>query len=297
MLRLCFLRIGDRHVAMQFAMVKGGSFYLLKIGYNAEFARCSPGILLLRESIAHAAESGLNTFEFLGHSESWIQVWTQRKRPCVSLHVYPDTLRGGTALLADMAAKLGGDLARRVRPLALKARGAVKACVMPLMKCAARNYIAGDTLNDAFRVKRRLTKHEISATIGFWDTECEHGREVADQYLQGLDRLAAEPDTDYLSLKLPSLRFSKELLYGLPMQAAISQAHDLGVPVRACGRLAWHPTKNSYGGVFIVGCEVRYSPNHLPRQSASNVDAPLESSPTDACWRCVRSRSCCCHLA
>ncbi len=211
MLRLCFLRIGDRHVAMQVAMVKGGGFYLLKIGYDAEFARCSPGILLLRESIAHAAESGLNTFEFLGLSESWIQVWTQRERPCVSLHVYPYTLRGGAALLADMAAKLGGDLARRVRPLALKARGAVKACVMPLMKCAARNYIAGDTLDDAFRVKWRLAKREISATIGFWDTEREHGREVADQYLQGLDTLAAEPDTDYLSIKLPSLRFSKEL--------------------------------------------------------------------------------------
>ncbi len=211
MLRLCFLRIGDCRVAMQVAMVKGGSFYLLKIGYDVEFARCSPGILLLRESIAHAAKSGLNTFEFLGISEPWIQVWTQHERPCVSLHVYPYTLRGGAALMADMAAKAYGDLARRVRPLALKARSAAKACVMPLMKRVARNYIAGDTFDDALRVKRRLAEREISATIGFWDTKREQGREVADQYLQGLDALAAETDSDYLSIKLPSLRFSKEL--------------------------------------------------------------------------------------
>ncbi len=212
MLRLCYLRIGGRRVAMQIAMVKGGGFWLLKIGYDIEFARCSPGILLLHDSIAHAAHNGLNTYEFLGLSESWIRVWAQHERPCVSLGVYPYTPRGGAALAADVAAKLGGEMARRVRLLALKARGAAKACVMPLMKWVARNYIAGDTLDDALRVKRRLAERGISATIGFWNTQRDPAREVADQYLQGLDALAAEPHTDYLSIKLPALCFSKKLV-------------------------------------------------------------------------------------
>ncbi len=212
MLRLCFLRIGDRRVAMQIAMVKNGGFWLLKIGYDAEFARCSPGILLLRDSIVHAAQSGLRTYEFLGLPESWIQVWAPHQRPCFSLHVYPYTPLGGTALAADVAGKLGGDLARRAQLLALNARRAAKVCVMPLMKRVARNYIAGDTLDEALRVKRQLTRRGMSATIGFWNTERDPVREVADQYLQGLGALAAGPDTDYLSIKLPALRFSKELL-------------------------------------------------------------------------------------
>ena len=223
-LRVCFLRIGDRRVAMQIAMVTGSGFWLLKIGYDAEFARCSPGVLLVCESIAHAAYSGLSTYEFLGLSEAWVKAWTQHERPCVSLRFYPHTPRGAAALAADVTAKLSGNLARRVRPLALKARAAVKACVMPLMKRVARNYIAGDTLDDALGVKRRLAERGISATIGFWNTDRDPVRAVADQYIQGLDALAAEPDTDYLSIKLPALRFSKEL-FGEVVERARSTGH------------------------------------------------------------------------
>ena len=54
-LRVCLLRIGDRIAAMQVAVETGGRFWLLKMGYDERFARCSPGSLLLLETIRHAA--------------------------------------------------------------------------------------------------------------------------------------------------------------------------------------------------------------------------------------------------
>ncbi len=219
MLRLCFLKIGDQRVAMQIAMVKGGGYCLLKIGYDADFARCSPGILLLRDTIAYAAECELDSYEFLGLSESWIQVWTQHERPCVSLRVYPYNLRGAAALTADVTVKAAGSFAARTRTLASKARNIAKACVMPLMKRVARNYIAGDTLDEALRVKQQLAERDISGTVGFWDLERQHGREVADQYLQGLDAMASDPETDYLSIKLPALSFSQDLFNEVAIRA------------------------------------------------------------------------------
>ncbi len=110
-LRLCFLRIDGQAVAMQLALETGGSFWLLKIGYDREFARCSPGTLLLVEAIRHSAEAGLRSFEFLGGEESWISVWTSNVRPCVSVVAYPIGLRGAAALARDALA-LGRDKVR-----------------------------------------------------------------------------------------------------------------------------------------------------------------------------------------
>jgi len=90
---------------------------------------------------------------------------------------------------------------------------------MPLIKRVARGYIAGDTLDDALRVQQRLAKRQISVTIGFWNSERDLPREAANQYLRGLEALADQPNGDYLSVKLPALRFSKELLAELVARA------------------------------------------------------------------------------
>jgi CelD/BcsL family acetyltransferase involved in cellulose biosynthesis len=100
-LRICFLRIGDRVAAMQLAVEHGDGFWLLKVGYDAHFAQCSPGMLLMRDTIRYAAEAGLRSYEFLGRAETWTEVWTQTEHPYVSLRVYPLGVRGLTALAAD----------------------------------------------------------------------------------------------------------------------------------------------------------------------------------------------------
>jgi len=102
-LRLCFLRIGAHAVAMQLAVEYGGAFWLLKIGYDESFARCSPGSQLLVETIRYAAARGLRSYEFLGTPAPWTRVWTLLERPCVSLWVYPAKIQGVTTLAMDAA--------------------------------------------------------------------------------------------------------------------------------------------------------------------------------------------------
>jgi len=100
-LRICFLRIGDRVAAMQLAVEQGGGFWLLKVGYDAQFSGCSPGLLLMRDTIRYAVEAGLTSYEFLGRAESWTKVWTETEHPYVSVRVYPIGVRGMAALAAD----------------------------------------------------------------------------------------------------------------------------------------------------------------------------------------------------
>lgn len=103
-LRLCFLRIGGQPAAMQIAVETAKRFWLLKIGYSQEFARCSPGTLLMTEAIRYAARSGLRTFEFLGVDEPWIRAWNPLMHRCLSVRAYPFSLRGAWAAARDVAA-------------------------------------------------------------------------------------------------------------------------------------------------------------------------------------------------
>ncbi len=100
-LRLCFMRIGGKLAATQIAVESGGRFWLLKVGYDEDFGRCSPGHLLMIETLRYAAERGLQTFEFLGSAEPWTSVWTTQVRPCLSVWAYPYNCRGLAAFTWD----------------------------------------------------------------------------------------------------------------------------------------------------------------------------------------------------
>lgn len=103
-LRLCFLWFGGKAAAMQLAVEAAGAFWLLKIAYDDQFARCSPGTLLMVETIRYAASRGLGAYEFLGSVESWTPIWTQHARPALSLRAYPASSHGVAALATDLAA-------------------------------------------------------------------------------------------------------------------------------------------------------------------------------------------------
>lgn len=101
-LRLCFLRIDGLAVAMQLAVECNDRFWLLKIGYDKQFARCSPGALLMLHTLSYAATRGLDSYEFLGRPEPWTHNWTQSLRPCVSLRAYPPGWRGSAAQIGAL---------------------------------------------------------------------------------------------------------------------------------------------------------------------------------------------------
>jgi CelD/BcsL family acetyltransferase involved in cellulose biosynthesis len=109
--RVNIMRIGGQPVAMQIASQSDGGYWLFKIGYDEAYARCSPGMLMLLESIRRAAQGGLESYEFLGKSAEWTAFWTETERPNCSLRYYPKSV-GGMAALARDGLELGWRRAR-----------------------------------------------------------------------------------------------------------------------------------------------------------------------------------------
>lgn len=104
-LRIGLLHVGGQTAAMQLSVVHAGALWVLKVGYDPQFQRASPGILLMVEQIKQAVAEKLHTYELLGTVEPWIQVWTERERECVSLRAYPASVRGIAALASDAGRK------------------------------------------------------------------------------------------------------------------------------------------------------------------------------------------------
>jgi CelD/BcsL family acetyltransferase involved in cellulose biosynthesis len=88
-LRVSFLRIDGRPAAMQLGIESGSSLWLLKIGYDEEFHRTSPGELLMLEAIRHAAKLRLRTVELLGAAGPWSRRWTRDERASVRTAFFP----------------------------------------------------------------------------------------------------------------------------------------------------------------------------------------------------------------
>jgi len=103
-LRLCFLRLNGEAIAMQLAVVHGGRWWVLKIGYDERWAEHSPGIQLMWDVLREAFQQGLTSFEMLGSAEPWLTIWTREQRTYRTLAFYPYNGRGMTALSADIMA-------------------------------------------------------------------------------------------------------------------------------------------------------------------------------------------------
>lgn len=224
-LRLCFLRIGGRAAAMKLAVITGGRFWLLKMGYSEEFERCSPGTLLLAETLRYAARSGLRSYEFLGGDESWIRAWEPLSRPCVSIHTYPFTARGAAALAHDARAVL--------RERAGAAKRAIGGRVQrTLARRASRAYVAGPRPEDALALCRALEAHGFRTTIGYVDGDGDSPRAVADVAAHAIDAIGDSRLDCYASLKAPVLRFSRTLLRDILERARV---RNVGVHFDALG--------------------------------------------------------------
>jgi CelD/BcsL family acetyltransferase involved in cellulose biosynthesis len=87
-LRMAFLRINGKAVAAMLAIEQYDKFWVLKIGYDETASRCSPGILLIHQTVQYAFEHQLQTYEFLGSDEPWLHIWTDNVRPYVTLRLY-----------------------------------------------------------------------------------------------------------------------------------------------------------------------------------------------------------------
>jgi CelD/BcsL family acetyltransferase involved in cellulose biosynthesis len=114
-LRMCILRIDDTAIAAAIAVEDYNRFWLLKVGYDEEWRRFAPGILLLHETIRYAFDHGLESYEFLGDEAPWIRRWTKQSHAYVRARVYPDRFWGfrlaldaSTSTFMKALTKIGG---------------------------------------------------------------------------------------------------------------------------------------------------------------------------------------------
>jgi CelD/BcsL family acetyltransferase involved in cellulose biosynthesis len=114
-LRICSLRIGRQAAAMQVAVISGNRFWLLKMGYDEAYSRCSPGMLLTVATIRYAAGCGLQAYELLGAVEPWTQLWTDKVHECISLRAYPLSANGAALLCSDGCRSLYRSAVRALR--------------------------------------------------------------------------------------------------------------------------------------------------------------------------------------
>lgn len=115
-LRLFFLRSGGRAVAFELALVANGSFYFVKGGYDPEFRKQAPGLIVMRDIIRWCCEQGLETFEFLGAPDPQKLEWTQLVRTRVAVEAFAPGAKGlavRAAFAARPVVRRAIDLARR----------------------------------------------------------------------------------------------------------------------------------------------------------------------------------------
>ena len=111
MLRLAFLRLDGRAIAFQFDLESDGVHYSLKIGYDPEYERFSPGKLLAYSVVASAISRGLASYELLGVDEPWKERFTDAYRERVTVHAFAPSAVGR---LSRMAYVRGRALRRRL---------------------------------------------------------------------------------------------------------------------------------------------------------------------------------------
>jgi CelD/BcsL family acetyltransferase involved in cellulose biosynthesis len=121
-LRLAFLRLDGRPIAFQLDLEVRPAYYSLKIGYDPEYERFSPGKLLAYTMLSRAVAAGSSTYELLGTDEPWKDRWTDDGHERLALRAFSSSPAGRLALSAFV---YGRPLVRRL-PLAVRIATAVR---------------------------------------------------------------------------------------------------------------------------------------------------------------------------
>ena len=99
--RIVFLKLNDKRIAMQIAIEYNSKYWLLKIGHDEKYNWLSPGVVLINETIKHAYKSGLSGYEFLGTDEDWLRAWQPERHILATLLFYPYNFSGMISFISD----------------------------------------------------------------------------------------------------------------------------------------------------------------------------------------------------
>jgi CelD/BcsL family acetyltransferase involved in cellulose biosynthesis len=92
-LRLLFLGVNGRRIAVSYGACYANRLFLFKTGYDPEYAQHSPFKLLTYFAFRAAFAGGLREVDFLGDAEPWKLEWTSTTRPHDWLYVFSRSSR------------------------------------------------------------------------------------------------------------------------------------------------------------------------------------------------------------
>lgn len=117
LLRLSFLRLDGRVLAFAFCFEDSRTLDVLKIGFDPEYGKFAPGVLLTRHMVETAFDAGLEAYEFLGDADPYKLVWTDLTHERLRIQAFPASVIGRAEATAW---RRGLPLAKRL----LRRRGA-----------------------------------------------------------------------------------------------------------------------------------------------------------------------------
>ena len=87
-LRIALMYVGTDVAAAQYSVQCGQAWWLFKIGYDADYADCSPGQLLMQHTLRHARAAGLQRYELQGVAEDWTRMWACTEHASTAVRVH-----------------------------------------------------------------------------------------------------------------------------------------------------------------------------------------------------------------
>jgi CelD/BcsL family acetyltransferase involved in cellulose biosynthesis len=123
-LRLAFLRLDGRTIAFDLCLEANGVHFLLKTGYDHDYEKFGPGMILRSMMLERAFSESIDTYEFLGTivgaNNRWKLDWTGNHHTRLRFQAFAAS---PTALAAWSAFRFAPAISRRARFLAGRALG------------------------------------------------------------------------------------------------------------------------------------------------------------------------------
>ncbi|MCD6505944.1 GNAT family N-acetyltransferase [Candidatus Poribacteria bacterium] len=85
------LEFDGRPIAFEYKLAYNGTVYGLRIGYDEEYRRYSPGLILRSFMLQTAFQDGMSEFDLAGHNEEYKARWTSQIREHIDLTLYNRT--------------------------------------------------------------------------------------------------------------------------------------------------------------------------------------------------------------
>ncbi|MEW6737373.1 MAG: GNAT family N-acetyltransferase, partial [Acidobacteriota bacterium] len=87
-LLLLLLKLNGKPIAFQYCLNYAGVLYLIMTSYDESLKECSPGQLLMEESLKYCLTQGVKEFDFLGTDLSWKMEWSEQVRTHNWLYIF-----------------------------------------------------------------------------------------------------------------------------------------------------------------------------------------------------------------